>query len=273
MTTEISKFHKRTARRRRRATVGFILIVVLVVVGCRQDMQDQPKYQPLEPIEPLGSITDGRASRPLVEGTVARGQLREDVEFYTGKTAQASQSAGTAAAVQPVQQTTGALAPQQAPEASPGPAQAPAVTAAQGQASSGGANTSFQGFVTVFPMPITRELLDRGEERYNITCSVCHGRTGLGDGMVARRGFKRPPSLHDERLRNAPPGYFFDVITNGFGAMPDYASQITAQDRWAIVAFIRALQLSRQGSIADVPPAEREKLEKSRTAKPQEGSR
>ena len=102
----------------------------------------------------------------------------------------------------------------------------------------------------------------RGQERYNIYCSPCHARTGLGDGLVVRRGYRRPPSYHDDRLRNAPVGHFFDVMTNGFGAMADYAAQIGVDDRWAIAAYIRALQLSEHATLADVPAAEREKLEK-----------
>jgi mono/diheme cytochrome c family protein len=100
----------------------------------------------------------------------------------------------------------------------------------------------------------------RGQERFNIYCSPCHGRTGLGDGMVVRRGYRAPPSFDDDRLRNAPAGHFFDVISNGFGPMPDYAAQINAEDRWAIIAYIRALQLSRHATAADVPVGERENL-------------
>lgn len=109
----------------------------------------------------------------------------------------------------------------------------------------------------VFPFPITPALMARGRERFDIYCSPCHGRTGLGDGMVVRRGYRRPPAYTDERLRNAPVGHFFDVITNGFGPMPDYAAQIAAADRWAIVAYVRALQLSEHAAVSDVPPADR----------------
>ena len=97
---------------------------------------------------------------------------------------------------------------------------------------------------TTFPFAITRADLDRGQERFNIYCAPCHGRTGEGNGMVVQRGFKAPPSYHIDRLRTAPVGYFFDVITNGFGAMPDYSAQVTPEDRWLIVAYIRALQLT-----------------------------
>ena len=100
-----------------------------------------------------------------------------------------------------------------------------------------------------------KALLDRGEQRYNIYCAPCHDRTGSGNGMIVRRGYRRPPTYHSDRMRQQPNGYFFDVITNGFGAMPDYAAQVQPRDRWAIVAYIRALQLSQQASINDVPPA------------------
>jgi mono/diheme cytochrome c family protein len=170
--------------------------------ACRQDMHDQPKYIPLREAAFFG---DERSARPLVPGTVARGQLRSDALLYTGK-------------------VNGVDA-------------------------------------TVFPYPVTEQMLARGQERFNIYCSPCHGRTGLGDGMVVRRGYRHPPSLHDDRLRNAPIGHFFDVMTNGFGAMPDYAAQVKVADRWAIAAYIRALQLSEHATLADVPPGERGKLQ------------
>ncbi len=112
-----------------------------------------------------------------------------------------------------------------------------------------------------FPMTITAAILARGHERFDIYCSPCHGRVGDGDGMVVARGMRRPPSFHIERLRKSPPGYFFDVITNGFGAMPDYSAQIRVEDRWAIIAYVRALQLSEHATVADVPAAERSKLQ------------
>jgi hypothetical protein len=106
----------------------------------------------------------------------------------------------------------------------------------------------------VMPFPVTAEGLARGQERYNIYCAPCHSRTGDGNGAVPARGFPRkPPSFHIDRLRQAPMGYFFDVITNGFGIMPDYAAQIPARDRWCITAYIRALQLSQNAAAADVP--------------------
>jgi len=102
------------------------------------------------------------------------------------------------------------------------------------------------------PFPVTEEVLSRGRERFNIYCAPCHSRVGDGNGMIVKRGYKQPPTYHQDRLRKAPLGYFFDVMTNGFGAMPDYAAQIPPRDRWCIVAYIRALQLSQNASQAEV---------------------
>jgi mono/diheme cytochrome c family protein len=208
-------------------------------------MHDQPKYRPQRPIDQIGAINDGTSARPQVEGTVARDQLRDNVEFYTGKLRNAQESASTSAS---------ASAPTTANTAAA--AATPAATAQGAQS----AAPTYQGFVTDFPMPITAADLDRGQERFNIYCSVCHGRLGDGSGMIVKRGFRRPPSFHEDRLRNAPIGYFFDVETNGFGAMPDYASQIPPEDRWRIISYIRALQLSQRASLTDVPANERGKL-------------
>jgi mono/diheme cytochrome c family protein len=114
--------------------------------------------------------------------------------------------------------------------------------------------------ISAFPFPVTRAVLDRGRDRFNIFCAPCHGLGGDGDGVVVQRGFQLPPSYHIDRLRNAPPGYLFGVITNGLGAMYPYGYRIPETDRWAIVAYIRALQLSRHATIDDVPAAERTKL-------------
>jgi mono/diheme cytochrome c family protein len=221
----------------------------MFLAGCRQDMHDQPKYRPLRPIDQFGSINDGRSARPLVDGTVARDELREDVEFYTGKLRQAPQSGSSGTTQQPV-----------APTMQSGQTSGQAESMQSGQTSGQTSGQIYQGFVAEFPMPITAADLDRGQERFNIYCSVCHGFLGDGSGMIVKRGFRKPPSFHDDRLRNAPVGYFFDVQTNGFGAMPDYASQIPPEDRWRIIAYIRALQLSQRATIADVPPSERDKL-------------
>ena len=182
-------------------TCAAIALLAAALTGCRQDMQDQPKYIPLRPST---FFADGRSARPLVEGTVARGHLDADAVFYTGKM--------------------------------------------------GGKP------VDAFPMPITRAVLERGQQRFNIYCSPCHDRLGNGLGMVVRRGYRRPPSYHIDRLRQAPVGYFFDVITGGFGAMPDYAAQIAPSDRWAIVAYVRVLQYSQHASLDDVPPEVRGQL-------------
>lgn len=115
--------------------------------------------------------------------------------------------------------------------------------------------------VTALPVPLTLELLERGRDRFNIFCAPCHDRTGSGEGMVVRRGYRHPPSYHIDRLRQAPVGHFFDVMTHGFGAMPDYAAQVPPQDRWAIAAYIRALQLSQNAALADVPSEARPQLE------------
>jgi len=111
-----------------------------------------------------------------------------------------------------------------------------------------------------FPLSLTQELLARGQDRYNIFCSPCHGIQGDGQGMVTMRGMKHPPTYHQDRVRNEPNGYFFDVITNGFGAMNGYSAQLTPHDRWAIVAYVRALQLSRNAHIAELPANLRDKL-------------
>jgi mono/diheme cytochrome c family protein len=114
--------------------------------------------------------------------------------------------------------------------------------------------------VEVFPITVTQELIERGHQRFDVFCSPCHGRLGNGLGMIVRRGFKQPPSYHIERLRTAPVGHFFDVITNGYGAMYNYSAQVTPRDRWAIVSYIRALQYSQNVKIADLSPADRAKL-------------
>ncbi|HTS61633.1 MAG TPA: cytochrome c [Candidatus Acidoferrales bacterium] len=114
--------------------------------------------------------------------------------------------------------------------------------------------------VNEFPFPVTKDVILRGRQRFNIYCTPCHDRTGNGNGMVVQRGYRHPPTYHSDRLRQVPNGYIFDVITNGFGAMPDYAAQIAPRDRWAIVSYVRALQLSQQASINDVPADARGQL-------------
>lgn len=190
---------------RRLAFTFCLFTFALLVSGCRQDMQDQPRGEAYDRSE----FFDNRmSSRPPVEGTVARGALRENVALYTGKTG----------------------------------------TDAQAQ------------LVNTMPIEVNDQVLRRGQERYNAYCSACHGMTGKGDGMVVRRGFRAPPPMTNDRLMEAPVGHFFDVMTNGFGAMPDYSAQVTPEDRWAIVAYIRALQLSQRAPLAQVPESERQRL-------------
>lgn len=118
-------------------------------------------------------------------------------------------------------------------------------------------------FLDTLPVAINRQMIDRGRERYGIYCSPCHGLTGDAQGMVALRGFRAPPSFHTDRARRLPAGYLFAVISNGFGGMPDYSDQIAADDRWAIVTYVRALQISREGTLADVPPDKMQDLERT----------
>jgi len=201
-----------------RLVIGYIMLCAVLASGCN-DMWDQPKATPLSKSD---FFSDSQSARPLIKGTVARGELRTDDQLYTGK-AVVTRLPGDTAAV-------------------PG-------------------EFASAGYATTFPMPVTREVLLRGQERFNIFCSPCHGAGGDGDGMIVQRGFKQPPTYHQDRLRNAPPGYFFDVITNGFGVMYSYASRVPVEDRWAIVAYIRALQLSRDVKASDIPAAELRKLE------------
>jgi mono/diheme cytochrome c family protein len=140
-------------------------------------------------------------------------------------------------------------------------------TVARGQLNEDGAYYRGQkgsALVTEFPLPVTRALLTRGRERYEIFCAPCHSRLGDGEGMVVQRGLRHPPSFHLDRMKSASVGHYFDVITNGFGAMAGYASRIPAKDRWAIVAYVRALQLSRSASLNDVPVGERAGLSEVR---------
>ena len=161
--------------------------------GCRRGMVDQ---QHLKPLAEENFFRDAAGSRVPPAHTVARGQLRDDEQFFTGKIG--------------------------------------------------------NELAATMPVPVTREMLERGRERFDIYCAVCHGRTGEGNGMIVQRGFPPPPSFHEQRLRDAPVGHFFDVMTNGYGVMYPYASRVTPEDRWAIVAYIRALQLSEHAAPSDV---------------------
>ena len=174
----------------------------VMLVACRQDMHNGPRYKVYQAND---SFPDGRASRNLPPGTVARGQLRDDDHFYTGKVNDA--------------------------------------------------------FATQYPFAITSAELSRGQDRFTIYCTPCHGQLGDGKGMVVQRGLRQAASYHQDRLRQIAPGYFFDVITNGFGAMQGYADQIPPRDRWLIAAYVRALQLSQNATVDDVPAADRGRLD------------
>src|SRR5215217_475860 len=208
------------------------LWLILVCVGCRRDMQDQPKIKPLRGATFFGN---GLASRQPIEGTIPRGYLRADnPEFYTGKKSGAASANAT-----PAQQQIAGTPQQQQQSAG-----------TQQQQTAGAQQNSFPDDVVEFPIPVTKEIVERGRSRYDIFCSACHGMTGNGDGMIVRRGFRRAASFNDDRLRQAPVGHFFDAMTNGWGAMPAYAPMIPVQDRWAIVAYVRALQASQQNTAA-----------------------
>jgi mono/diheme cytochrome c family protein len=209
----------------RTVLLGLFLCSVGLSVGCRYDMQDQPRYKPYKESK---FYADGRAMREAPDGTVARGKLNEDKALFTGRIAGSDPSI-------------------------------------QGETTiDSNGNTivsSFPGMVEELPVPLTKELLERGEQRYRVFCIVCHGPVGKGDGMVVRRGYPKPSTYHDDRLRNAPVGHFFDVISNGWGKMNGYSSQIPVADRWAIVAYIRALQASQDVTPKTADPAKTENNE------------
>jgi mono/diheme cytochrome c family protein len=240
-----------SGRRRAFCCLLLTLYCLLFITGCRQDMQDQPRY---EAYEASKFFKDGLSSRTPVEGTVPRGYLREDTHLYTGKKSAVGQNQSSRAA------SSNAGTQATASNSSAGNGGSTAGTGVQSGGSGGASGAAmFPDDVDTFPFPVTREVVVRGQERYQIFCSMCHGATGAGDGMIVRRGYKPPPSYFTEDLRAAPVGHFFDVITNGWGSMPRYSQQIPAQDRWAIIAYIRALQLSHPAVEPD----------KSKQARPQ----
>ncbi len=210
MQTAIGRRGRAPARRSRFMGVAVLLLSGVALAGCRQDMHDTPRF---EAFEENDFFADKRAMRPFVEGTVARGMLRDDDLFHTAS------SDGV--------ELTESLPPN---------------------------------------VVVDKALLERGQDRFNIYCAPCHSQLGDGNGMVVQRGYKRPVSFHDQRLRDERVGYFYDVISNGFGQMPSYAAQIAPADRWAVVAYIRALQLSQGATLDDVPPADRQALERGVTA-------
>lgn len=240
----------------------------LPALGCRQDMQDQPRYEAYEPSKSFG---DGLSSRPYVEGTVARGYRDISTSYYTGK--RATGATGGAQGLMNGNALQTAMANAQGGNAGAQTAASGDVNArgqnaganvpngAGGRAGEGAsAQSGTPGSVNEFPFAIEEKDLDRGQERFEIYCAMCHGATGYGDGMIVRRGFRRPPSFHDDRLRGETVGHFFDVITNGWGAMPDYAAQVSPEDRWKIIAYIRALQMSRKMKFDELSPEEKQKV-------------
>lgn len=184
--------------------VAALALALVLTTGCRQGLYDQAKYEPFEASE---IFLNGASARTLPAHTVARGQLREDVAYYTGKN-----EAGE--------------------------------------------------FVSAFPMEVTREVLRRGQERYTVFCTPCHGLTGEGDGMIVQRGYKAPVSYHESWVRFMPVGFYVNSIYQGYGVMPSYASQVPPADRWAITAYIRALQESRNVPVSGLTAEQREELSK-----------
>ena len=237
---------KRGPRRSRIAATLLFGFTLLGTAGCNQKMAIQPKDIPLRESE---FYRDGMSARPLPDGTVPRGYLEDDPAFYTGK------MAGRPGATSP----TGSAGPAQGT----GGGQVAGSTNIQAAnlASNVLPQTAGQTDIDYFPIAVTPELVARGQERFDIFCAPCHSRLGDGQGMIVKRGFRQPPSFHIDRLRSAPVGHFFDVMTNGFGAMPDYSQQVSPRDRWAIIAYIRALQLSQHSTVAEVPPDKRGELD------------
>ena len=178
-----------------------LLLLAMMLAGCRQQMADQPAYRPLQA---SGFFADGQSARPLVAGTVPRGEAQLETQFYTGLNAGHGDEALTVART----------------------------------------DLAEKPYVREFPIPMSEETLHRGQQRFMVFCAPCHDSAGTGHGVVVQRGFTQPPSYHSDRLRSAPPGYFFDVISRGYGSMPDYRTQIPPKDRWAIAGYLRVLQES-----------------------------
>jgi mono/diheme cytochrome c family protein len=189
-----------------------VCLGLLLTAGCQQKMASQPSYRPLQESK---FFADGQASRPLISGVVARGHLRIDAPLNTGRVAFRTPSTSNQLPQPNDDKEARALAFQQ-PE-----------------------------FVNEFPFPVTADVLEHGQHRYMIYCVVCHDAVGAGHGKIVERGYTRPPPYHIPRLREAPVGRIFAVISEGYGSMPSYAEQIPVRDRWAIVAYVKALQLSQ----------------------------
>jgi mono/diheme cytochrome c family protein len=221
------------------------LLALFLLCGCQQKMARQPSYKPLD-VSPF--YADGQSARPLVPGTVARGHLRTDLALFTGKATTRSRDWARPAAIVGSADLGGLGA-------------LPAVFAEQ------------DDNVDTFPFPITRAVLQHGQDRFMIYCVVCHDPLGTGRGKVVERGYTAPPSYHIERLRQAPVGHFFDVITRGYGSMPSYAEQVPPRDRWAIAAYIRALQWSQHFPENEMTGEMREEWNRSSLPMREEGTR
>jgi mono/diheme cytochrome c family protein len=240
----VSRSPAPSERETQAALRGAVIALGLLVPACQQEMARQPSYRPLEP---SSSFLDERSARPLVQGTVPRGWPLDDAPVIKGrKESAAKANAATGPGLTPVAEKPGKL----------------------------------EDYVTTFPFPITEEGLKRGQERYTIFCAVCHGPLGNGNGMIVERGYLKPPSYHTDYsrgferwglkvpLREAPVGYYFEVITLGYGGMPDYAMQVPPDDRWKIIAYIRALQLSQSARLEDLPENERQAALKALERRP-----
>jgi mono/diheme cytochrome c family protein len=215
---------------------GPLLLVAALAAGCQQKMADQPSYRAYEP---SAFFPDGMAARRLPDGVVAREWVRSTDPLMTGL------KAGARGAPAPAGEKAEATPPPDAP-------------------------TDPGKFVDEFPFALARADLDRGQERYTIFCAVCHDPVGTGNGKIPERGYVRPPNFHTDPsrgfalyrqavpLRAAPVGYLFEVVSRGYGAMPRYGPQIPPADRWRVVAYVRALQLSQHAELDRLPPAARE---------------
>ena len=210
----------------------YAILLVLLLAGCQQKMADQPSYKPLVP---NGFFADGRSERPWIAGTVARGHLRTDTVLFTGRH----------------------------PGANPTPLPQPDTNKNETATT----QREDEQFSKDFPFAITPEILDYGRQRYMIYCVVCHDALGTGRGKIVERGYTAPPSYHIPRLRQAPVGRLFAVVTEGYGSMPSYGEQIPPRDRWAIVAYVRALQLSQHFPADQLSP-EMRKEQDQQTAAP-----
>ena len=215
-------------------------VCLALMAGCQQRMASQPSYKPLDP---SSFFPDGRSARPLPFGTVPRGYLRTDSQLFQGKRTRSGPAWAPPAAI--VGSATNPLGA--------------TVAAAAADVN------EYANDVDVFPFPVTRAVLQEGRNRYMIYCVVCHDSLGEGEGKIVERGYTRPPSYHIDRLRRAPVGHFFDVMTNGYGSMPDYREQLTPRQRWAVAAYIRALQLSQHFPEKELSPQMRAEMEKRNT--------